>query len=223
MRPGTRKAVAIAGGLLFILVAALEMLWGHFVVGEIAVALTPDNPVIPGFDVPEAGSSFYAIYVLALAVVAGFAFALLFWEPRPGYWKRRMVYVALLFVLLPMSMYNYAAFDILMRASAQSVINIVIVFVGLILLLDTSRLEATTTDAKVLRGLVVFSLALLAVCIPALFTLMSVLSVVGVLTTESSRAFNLTSVSVLASGVSAAIAILDYRRASSSPPSAAKR
>lgn len=211
MSPKTRKVIAVVAGSVFTL-AGLVIAWvGQFVVatvGDLLVAPT----LTPGWSLPPSPRDFYTFLVLALCCAAGVAVTALLWMRRPGHAVRRIVYIAILVALLPVSVYNYAHADFLVNRSAQAILNVLLVFGGTVVLLELLRLKAEANDGLVLQVLAIVSLGITAVFLPALFTLVWLLNAVGVLSKSGADALGLPGLSTLAAVVSATLGWLKYRR-----------
>jgi hypothetical protein len=208
-----RKILAGLAGVLFLIFAIIIAVIGHGAIAELAILLTPDNPIVPRFVKPgKTGDVYHLIYMLGLCVTSGFAVTYLLWERRPSYFRRRVVYIAFLMLILPMSMYNYFHFDIIIRPSAQAIINLLIIFLGTVLAVDTYKIEAIQLDAKVLKWLVLFLLLFFSVLIPGLFSLLWILEALHVISYRTVRSMDLNVVSVIAGVVSAIIAVLSYKK-----------
>ena len=198
--------------------AAAVAVFGHGAVGGLGLLLMPDGSSLPGLVTPSRNSSYYFFYVLGLCVTGGFSAVVLLWERRPSFKRRRLGYLAMWLLVLPMSMYNYAHFDFIIRPAFQAIVNLVVVFLGAVLTIETVRLRATAPDAKVIRALAIFLIAFLSVAVPGLFTILWLLTAVNFLSWQQANGIDLNAIGVLAAAISAAFTVQTYRRQMAAEP-----
>jgi len=206
-----RKILSIIAGVLFFLLGCVVAFIGQFYIaglGDILIA----KDSLPNWTMPIAPKNFYFFFVLSISLSAGLSVTTLFWHYRPQYRVRKIVYVILLFTILPIAMYNYAHADYLINRSAQSLFNICIIFLGTIVVLELVSFKSSAKDLLVLQIISIFLLGMTAVFIPAMFTIVWLLNTLGVVSKSGSDLISLPALSTIAGLLSAAISYIKFRK-----------
>jgi hypothetical protein len=211
MSSRNRKVLAAALGIAFMLVGFVIAVFGQFLLVALGEALSATR-AIPGFSVPDPTSNFYFYMVLAVCFAAGLSVTALLWSPRPGYSRRAAVYVLLLAVALPISLHNYAGADMLVNRSAQAIFNVLLVFVGSVVVAEIFSLSPSSRDLLVLQILAVLLLSMTTVLLPATFSIVWFLNAFGVVSETQSKSLGIPTISTICGVLSAVIAYLKFRR-----------
>jgi hypothetical protein len=133
------------------------------------------------------------------------------WDRRPSKKAITISYFLFLVVLMSMSTANFAYGDMLLNRKAQALIDLTLVVLGSIVLLIFSQIRPASITGAVLRGLIVFLIALEGVVLPGLFGLLWLLNWQQVISAGASRDLNPGWISAVAAILSAGIAFLNYR------------
>jgi hypothetical protein len=155
---------------------------------------------------------YYFIFLGALLLAGGGAAALMILVPRTSFRHRSWIYFAFLAIVLPATWYNYSQREVVLRASIQAGLNLVLIFLSATTALWLSRAQSRVPDATVLKYI---SLALLlfgGVFVPSLFSLIWLLYSAGVLTEPQTKEISLGQITGMASIASVVIAWLNYSR-----------
>jgi len=196
---------------VFILFGFFQALFGQLFIQALSERLGSTTK-IGDFPLPDSNSPFYFYFVLALCFAAGLSVAVFLWSPRPGYWRRFLIYVLLLGIMLPISGFNYVHADYLLNRGAQSLFNIVLVFCGSVIVSELMRLRASARDLLVLQVLAVFALTLTAVIIPGMFSIVWLLNTLKIVPKDQPGSAIISPAVITICGVtSAAIAYLKFR------------
>ena len=211
----TRKVIAGITGLLF---AAVGFLWAFVGQGFVDLLANAIMERQIGGDwtreLPDSGSAFYVFLVIGVCCASGICVAILLWERRPNYLTRLTAYTILLACLLPVSVYNYAHFDMLVNRIGQALLNLFLIFGGTLVIVHLYMSRPSERDLLALQVLAIFLLALCSVVLPAAFSTLWLLNEVGAISSKTADAIGLPTLSSVAGVVSAALALLKFRKES---------
>jgi len=157
---------------------------------------------------PSVQFPFYRLSLAGMSLTIGLAIILLGWNARPTATAKTIIFGSVLILLLAISTANFATGDALVRRSAQAVINLVMVFFGLVAVVEITQLRFSSSSGKVLQGMVIFGLLFQAIGLPLLFSIVFWLDRQGVCPREISYGW-VAAVSGIASTI---ISLLTYKR-----------
>ncbi|MDF1738660.1 MAG: toll/interleukin-1 receptor domain-containing protein [Verrucomicrobiales bacterium] len=165
-----RRIVAIAGGLILPLVAFLWAVHGSGFAGNLFSHSHGLRSEIGPDAIYKKFADVYTFWgIFGISTAGGFAFAFLYWDRRPVQWKVQLCFWLFFFLILPLSVLNYWSADTYVSRSKQALIDLVLVFLGVVVVLLIARIKAKTIPARVLQWMAVYFIALQAVLIPAIY------------------------------------------------------
>jgi hypothetical protein len=223
MKTSFRRTLAICiGAVIFLIPLSLALnipvlgyifikLWqGGLKLLEGVNALIP--PGKPGQNLNTNDRETYQhLAILGLGMAAALSAVFCLWDRRPSKKAITISYFLFLVVLMSMSTANFAYGDMLLNRKAQALIDLTLVVLGSIVLLIFSQIRPASITGAVLRGLIVFLIALEGVVLPGLFGLLWLLNWQQVISAGASRDLNPGWISAVAAILSAGIAFLNYR------------
>lgn len=161
---------------------------------------------------------FKSLSTVGLALAASLSIVYCFWERRVKSKAITFSYFLFLIVLLSMSTANFAALDALLNRSAQALIDLVLVVLGLITTSVLIGIRPTSPSGAVIRAVVVFLLVLQGIALPAIYGLLWFLNWQNAVSLSQSRSLNPAWISAVAGAASAVTAVLNYRNSKKSDP-----
>lgn len=213
MRPIVQKSLAGIGGVL---VAVSGLVWALSSTGPLGQLLGYRTGLASEFQHGDAvykkfGDIYTALSVVGLALAAGISFAVVAWERRPPRHRIHLLYWVLLAVLVPLSMLNFWSGDIFVSRGQQVWLNLAQCVLASLCLISLLSLSVQAPEAQVLRAIAVFFLAAQGVFVPALFSVLWLANWQGALSLATSRDLSPGWVTLIATFVSLAISVLQYR------------
>lgn len=132
---------------------------------------------------PDAYDSSVHIYYLVLALAPQLAVGFIAYCLLVDYSlnTRLVFYCLLLFLLMPLNLFNYNQGDVVLSRSLQVLLNGVVIFCGLVVIVALWNLRTGSMDAKIAKLLAIALLLFAAVLVPLLFTSIWALVATGVI------------------------------------------
>jgi len=101
--------------------------------------------------------------------------------------------------------------DALLNRKAQALIDLVLVILGLVVVVELLKMSPSSVPGQVLRGVIVFLVILQGLALPGIYGLLWLLNWQNAISAGQSKDLNPGWISGAAGGVSAVVAILNYR------------
>ena len=141
---------------------------GIAIVEFLAKILPPNEP---GTDVnPTDRLPWYYLGGFAgIGLVIAISLPLLFWNHKPSTRAKTIAFVLSLFVLMSLSIANYAYHDMLMDVSVQVVLDFMLVFVGTWVVVQCLSMKPTSVAGKIGLVMLLFILVLEAILLPFVY------------------------------------------------------
>jgi asparagine N-glycosylation enzyme membrane subunit Stt3 len=206
-----RRVVALMAGLLLaaggLWLAVLDPLGLHEYIKNGPPSEAGPDPIYHRF----ADRYIHASYV-GVALVGALALTLLFWERRPRSWVSPLLFTLSLFVALTLSLVNYISGDFFVPRSQQAVIDLILVFMGLVCISMLLRFKVSSVSGRVLKALTIGVLCLEAVAIPGVYALLWTLNAQRLIALGDTQNANPGWISALTSVGSLLVGDATYRR-----------
>jgi hypothetical protein len=215
-----RRVLAGAVGLLTIVLFFVWMLFAEWLIkSHVPGRFTIVVSQVPQFGCPrnvsrisEAQTLFYYdVLIGALLVASGATAALLILKGGLNLRYRLWVYLGLLAIILPASLFNYSHGDEVLRAPYQAALNLVLIFLGASICWWLSSWKPDATDARVMRVMIFALLVFSAVLTPALFTLLWAMFRFGWVPLNALCKIEIDQITGFAAVISTVVTVLEYR------------
>jgi MFS family permease len=223
----------IAGIMFAVVAVVFASIWTYYASGWLLDALSvfevggpiskAGGPRVDSWD--QASRRYYILLMLApILAIGGIAYCLI---TEPLFARRVLVYVAVLAVLLPLNVFNYAQYDTVLSATLQAFLNLVTIFLGAVITLVLLSARVEDIDARVAKAMATILILSAAVLAPGFFTLLWALEKIGILTLATTRAItwqDITAASgVISTVVTVAKTIYEMRKERHSQTAGARR
>ncbi|ALJ01707.1 hypothetical protein DC20_21910 (plasmid) [Rufibacter tibetensis] len=218
MSPIRRRLLAVLIAAITVIIALIWMeMFGKTIFVFAWEHLSQDVPLSkaggPRPDTYDVSAhNYYLFFGVALVLVTGGSAALIVLVPKSNFTHRAWIYFAFLVVILPATFYNYRQGDVVLDASLQAGLNLVLIFLATTIAIWLSYAPAPALDTKVLKYITLMLLLLAGVFVPTIFSVIWLFYKAGLLSLDKSREISFQSITGLASVASALIAWLNYRR-----------
>jgi hypothetical protein len=208
-----RVFVAFVGGLVFAYLCWVEAIFGganlmNFIHGWSLPAQETSDLIYRG----KLGDVYVQFLWLGVLLAAGISFALFTLEPVGKRKLSVLFYLFLLLLLLPLSVANYYTIAFWTERLRQAIFDVVLVLLGLAATQRLLAYKVLSIPGRITRGLAIFLLAVAAVIIPGIYSVIWFLSANGLAKSAAQvHGARPSWISVIATTLAAAFAILTFR------------
>jgi hypothetical protein len=211
-----RRVLSLVGGLLIAALGVWLAIHDPMRIGSVFRAGVPSEvgtqPVYHRF-----ADAYAHLSYVGVALAGALAFALLVWERRPRRWIPPTLVAVTLFVAFTLSFFNYFSGDFYVPRYQQAIIDLILVFLGVVCVLMLLKVQVSSTSGQVLKCMAVGLLCLEAIVTPGIYGTLWLLNAQGMIGAAESNSWNPSWISAVAALGSLAISVLTYRRARQTP------
>jgi len=168
----TRRTLVLLGGVSILLLGTASAFFGGELLARMLAFLVPPGEPGQNLNPHASGDVYWRLSFFSMSIVGALSFGYLFWTVRPTKRASQFAYCALLAVLFPMSAVNFATGDNLMHRWAQVLLDLALVFVGLVTAIYLARLRPMSAAGAALQSMIMFLVVLQAVFLPGVFALL---------------------------------------------------
>jgi hypothetical protein len=212
MRLALRRGIALAGGLILppvLLMLALQSGW--WLIGGLDL-LQPPSAIAAELRLYRRFGDFYSgVSYVGVCIAGGLSFAALTWDGPRGRRGTAVVFWTLLVLVLPLSVANYWSADAYAARSKQALIDVILVFLGVVCGASLASIRTDSRAASTLKAMALFLLVMEAVCVPAVYALLWFLNAQNAVSRGTTEGFNPGWVSAVASLGALCVSVLNYR------------
>jgi pimeloyl-ACP methyl ester carboxylesterase len=172
-----RRLIAIVIGVATFFLLTLWAAWvGYgYVIGLLPIGLQSELSEM-GFSDSIYYLKDHDIYIslgwLLLGLSGGAAATLAAWDKSPPRISKLILIFTSLGSLIPLSVANYASFDLFGSRSAQAVMNIPIIFLGILAVYALYDIKAQSRSAEAVRTIATTFIVMQAIMVPALYSIL---------------------------------------------------
>jgi hypothetical protein len=211
-----RRVLVVLIGLAIILVGFFPIVLIGAAQVSILNKIAPPLEILKGYDETHWAVTHRIAVILvsfiSLMLALGISFVFFFWDRRLTKTSRYVIYFSLFIVMAGASMASFAMDDIMYGNSVQAGIDLVLIFIGSVLVLMLVDIKPRSKEGKVLQAMALLMITGFAVVLPAQYAIIWALNQLGAITLTQSKQIGIMWLGGIAGAISSLVAILNYRR-----------
>ncbi len=211
-----RRVVATAVAVIAFLAAAIwsyqiaaevweYLAYNHNIGGPLSAAPGP-RPLALGYITDR----YFFILRVSLAFSVMFIAYFMAIESSRGFNVRLILYGILLLIILPLNVLNYSQGDMVLSANFQSVLNLMVIFLGATVMVWLWSLKVVAPDARVAKVVAIALLLFGAILVPLFFTLLWSLYKIGIMTKAQTETITWEQICATGGVISGLIAVAEF-------------